>query len=1107
MSTKIKEVPNWEVQDITAAGPAADFTPDSKADLPADDLSDSSTDAAFSRIEEALRDVAYQLGESEHSSEHVAADASGQHKTPVHKATPDANESTQRNGDKGRAAFASNMAAHAPAPEIASATHEYTRSFHELAHRIDNLEKFADTESLRDEVRGLRQRFMEDSDQFDSTLNESTGKISALSGAVDNLATNLAVMQDRSTQLGTTLEHSLSKLSQSLKHSEAQLGDTAKRISDTVESRLSFTDHDIEKVSQRLERTEIEREEKETGIKQALTALVGKLSAEKERNNEALAEIHASLASSLMEMKQGLSISETRLWEVVEGRVAAGERGIEDFKQRLSQADQSRSERDRALTDALESLRDKINADKTRSEAALTEVRSTLTSSLVSCLAEMKQGLEASEKRIQERLESGVASDEGKAQKHTQNLKQAEPAVKNKDASLNQTVASMLDQLRADRKKSVDALAEVRALLASSVSEMQQSLEESEKRVEKRLESRFSTIDSKFENISQRLQKTEQSHDGNDGQFSEIIESMSHRLEQIERQRSAEEQPLTEAVGNIARRLDRMEQDRSGDEQPLNEAIGNISQRLEQIEQVGAGNGAAVDGALAELKEQLKAEKVHTEKALTEIRSSLADVKESSAGPALPQRESSYSDLGFESVSHTGDEKDRSVTEIIADLTDGQNGENALKDEVSSESDLPDTQFDSDAISGAPSSFGFPPIETADSAAPEIEDSFSDDPESDEQDDLVTRGDYLSGARLAAQAAAEATSASAAQQTPLQSLASRVIGPDVKSRFFQRNRLAAVGAAILLIVGAGSFLLMRGSAPSVNDAAGGVAAVTPVEQTEDNVAATPIGQPGFAAALPPPAMPESGAEQTNAPDGQIENATAALAAELDGQAVSQAAVIGPQADGQAEATPIERLVSEARAGSSPAALILGLNYLNGDGVDADDSEAFRWLRLAAEQGEPVAQSRLGSMFERGQGVAADTREAAFWYEQAARSGNVRAMHNLAIAHADGAGVEENLGEAARLFRAAADLGLADSQFNLAVLYSQGMGLPASLSEAYKWYLIAGAQGDTEAQMRAETLAAELPQNERDAAEAAVAAFTPLAPNEAANTPPSLALIQ
>ena len=98
----------------------------------------------------------------------------------------------------------------------------------------------------------------------------------------------------------------------------------------------------------------------------------------------------------------------------------------------------------------------------------------------------------------------------------------------------------------------MDALAEVNAALASSVSEMQQSLEETEKRVEKRLESRFSSIDVKFENISQRLQKTEQSRDGSDGQFSKIIESMAHRLEQIERQRGAEEQPLNEAVGNIA---------------------------------------------------------------------------------------------------------------------------------------------------------------------------------------------------------------------------------------------------------------------------------------------------------------------------------------------------------------------------------------------------------------------------------------------------------------------------------------------------------------------------------------------------------------------------
>ena len=517
------------------------------------------------------------------------------------------------------------------------------------------------------------------------------------------------------------------------------------------------------------------------------------------------------------------------------------------------------------------------------------------------------------------------------------------------------------------------------------------------------------------------------------------------------------------------------------------------------------------------MNEQLSAEKAHTEKALTEIRTTLANVNQDSAAPAPPQRESSYSDLGFESVSHTGDENDRSVTEIIAELTDDQNGEDAQMGEVSSESDLPDTQLDSDAIPGAPPSFELPPIESADSTSPEIEGSFSDDPESDEtdreeqqtdeQEDLVTPGDYLSGARRAAQASAEATRLKAAQQTPFQSLATRVIGPDAKSRLFQRNQLAAIGAAVLVIVGASAFFLTRGSAPSADNAAGGIAAVTPAEQTDTDVTSTPVEQPIFAAGLATPALPEPVAEQTIAADAEIENATAALAAELDGQAVSEAAFIGPQADGPAEPTPIERLVSEAQAGSSPAALILGLQYLNGDGVDANESEAFRWLRLAAEQGEPVAQYRLGSLFERGQGIATDRREAAFWYEQAARSGNVRAMHNLAIAHADGAGVEENLGEAACLFRAAADLGLADSQFNLAVLYSRGMGVPASLSEANKWYLIAAAQGDDEAQMRAEALAAELAQNERDAAQAAVAAFAPLAPNEAANIPPSLALIQ
>ena len=71
------------------------------------------------------------------------------------------------------------------------------------------------------------------------------------------------------------------------------------------------------------------------------------------------------------------------------------------------------------------------------------------------------------------------------------------------------------------------------------------------------------------------------------------------------------------------------------------------------------------------------------------------------------------------------------------------------------------------------------------------------------------------------------------------------------------------------------------------------------------------------------------------------------------------------------ATPMDRLLSSAKAGNPKAQLLLGLRYLDGDGVAASNSEAVRWLRKAAEQGDAVAQYRLGTMYERGRGVSVD----------------------------------------------------------------------------------------------------------------------------------------
>ncbi len=198
---------------------------------------------------------------------------------------------------------------------------------------------------------------------------------------------------------------------------------------------------------------------------------------------------------------------------------------------------------------------------------------------------------------------------------------------------------------------------------------------------------------------------------------------------------------------------------------------------------------------------------------------------------------------------------------------------------------------------------------------------------------------------------------------------------------------------------------------------------------------------------------------------------------------------------------LDRISALASRGNAKAETIIGLKYLDGDGVSVNEVEAAKWLSRAAEQGQPVAQYRLGTLFERGRGVPADAAKAMHWYQLAAQAGNRKAMHNLAVAYAQGTGVPKDFAEAARWFSKAASLGLADSQFNLAVLYERGLGVPQSLLDAYKWYAIAATQGDQESKSRISALATQLSADDRAAAQRSADMFKPLPLDRAANLPP------
>lgn len=69
-------------------------------------------------------------------------------------------------------------------------------------------------------------------------------------------------------------------------------------------------------------------------------------------------------------------------------------------------------------------------------------------------------------------------------------------------------------------------------------------------------------------------------------------------------------------------------------------------------------------------------------------------------------------------------------------------------------------------------------------------------------------------------------------------------------------------------------------------------------------------------------------------------------------------------------------------------------YANGQGLPQDYVKALQWLRLAARQGDGLAQANLGVMYSNGQGVSQDLVKAYMWYEVAANSGFKEANANM-----------------------------------------------------------------------------------------------------------------
>jgi TPR repeat protein len=153
----------------------------------------------------------------------------------------------------------------------------------------------------------------------------------------------------------------------------------------------------------------------------------------------------------------------------------------------------------------------------------------------------------------------------------------------------------------------------------------------------------------------------------------------------------------------------------------------------------------------------------------------------------------------------------------------------------------------------------------------------------------------------------------------------------------------------------------------------------------------------------------------------------------------------------------------ADQGNAVAQTHVGYLYERGLGVPQDYAEAMRWYRMAADQGRGAAQRNIGNLYQQGSGVPQDYAEAMRWFRLAADHGNPGAQTNIGYLYEKGLGVPQNYAEAMRWYRMAADQGEATAQNNIGVLYENGFGVAQDYGEAVRWFRLAADQNDIDAE--------------------------------------------
>lgn len=156
---------------------------------------------------------------------------------------------------------------------------------------------------------------------------------------------------------------------------------------------------------------------------------------------------------------------------------------------------------------------------------------------------------------------------------------------------------------------------------------------------------------------------------------------------------------------------------------------------------------------------------------------------------------------------------------------------------------------------------------------------------------------------------------------------------------------------------------------------------------------------------------------------------------------------------------LDELFETARHGVPEAQYTLSLCFMNGWGVDQDNSIAEEWLLKASMQGHAASQYELSRLL---QAVSENpVAEAIEWLQKSATQGFAPAEFLYSIYCEDGIGLPANLSSAFKFCLSAAERGYCPAAKKVARMFEDGLGVAKSPDKAFFWYKLAAEQGDAD----------------------------------------------